>query len=160
MDSMRLRSALLVWLGLACAGVVHAAETAADTPLAVVFGQRIHARDLVTPGGAKAPVGDLKGAIDAMGGLAGVSDKVNAAGMSRFGSGWAWLVVKDKKLDVISTANQDTPLELGAKPILGVDVWEHAYYLKYQNRRADYLKGWWNVVNWDKAGANFKKASG
>ena len=116
--------------------------------------------ELMTPGGSKAPSGELKSAIDAMGGLSGVSDKVNAAGLSRFGSGWAWLVVKDGKLDVISTANQDTPLELGAKPILGVDVWEHAYYLKYQNRRADYLKGWWNTVNWDKAGANFKKATG
>ncbi|MCB1540479.1 MAG: superoxide dismutase [Rhodoblastus sp.] len=116
--------------------------------------------ELMTPGGSKAPSGELKSAIDAMGGLSGVSDKVNAAGLSRFGSGWAWLVVKDGKLDVISTANQDTPLELGAKPILGVDVWEHAYYLKYQNRRADYLKGWWNTVNWDKAGANFRKATG
>ena len=117
--------------------------------------------ELMTPGGAKAPTGDLKSAIDAMGGLAGVSEKVNAAGMARFGSGWAWLVVnKDKKLDVVSTPNQDTPLELGAKPIIGVDVWEHAYYLKYQNRRADYLKGWWNTVNWDKAGANFRKAAG
>jgi len=116
--------------------------------------------ELMAPGGAKEPAGDLKSAIDATGGLAGVSEKVNAAGLARFGSGWAWLVVKDKKLDVISTANQDTPLELGARPILGVDVWEHAYYLKYQNRRADYLKGWWNVVNWDKAGENFKKAVG
>lgn len=116
--------------------------------------------ELMTPGGPKEPTGELKSAIDAMGGLPGVSDKVNAAGMSRFGSGWAWLVVKGGKLDVISTANQDTPLETGAKPVLGVDVWEHAYYLKYQNRRADYLKGWWNTVNWDKAGANFKKATG
>ncbi len=117
--------------------------------------------ELMTPGGAKEPTGDLKSAIDAMGGLAGVSVKVNAAGLARFGSGWAWFVVnKDRKLDIVSTANQDTPLELGLKPVLGVDVWEHAYYLKYQNRRADYLKGWWNVVNWDKAGANFRKAVG
>ncbi|HMN70696.1 MAG TPA: superoxide dismutase [Rhodoblastus sp.] len=117
--------------------------------------------ELMAPGGAKAPGGDLKSAIEAMGGLSGVSEKVNAAGLARFGSGWAWLVVgKDRKLAVISTANQDTPLELGAKPILGVDVWEHAYYLKYQNRRADYLKSWWNVVNWDKAGENFRKAAG
>ena len=115
----------------------------------------------MTPGGAKEPGGDLKAAIDgAFGNVAGLADKVNTAGGGRFGSGWAWLVVnKDKKLDIISTANQDTPLELGARAVLGVDVWEHAYYLKYQNRRADYLKAWWNVVNWDKAAANFKKAA-
>jgi Fe-Mn family superoxide dismutase len=116
--------------------------------------------ELMTPGGAKGPSGDLKSAIDAAGGLTALIDKINAAGGARFGSGWAWLVVnKDKKLDVISTANQDTPLELGAKAVVGVDVWEHAYYLKYQNRRPDYLKAWWNTVNWDKAGANFKKAA-
>lgn len=118
--------------------------------------------ELMTPGGAKEPTGDLKNAIEAtFGGVAGLADKVNAAGLARFGSGWAWLVVdKDRKLAIVSTANQDTPLELGARPVLGVDVWEHAYYLKYQNRRADYLKGWWNVVNWDKAAANFRKAAG
>jgi superoxide dismutase, Fe-Mn family len=116
--------------------------------------------ELMTPGGAKAPSGDLAAAIDAMGGLAALTDKVNAAGLARFGAGWAWLVVdKDKKLAIISTANQDTPLERGARPILGVDVWEHAYYLKYQNRRADYLKGWWNVVDWDKAAGNFRRAT-
>lgn len=116
--------------------------------------------DLMTPGGAKEPAADLKAAIDKdFGNLAGLTDKVNAAGGGRFGSGWAWLVVnKDKKLDVISTANQDTPLELGARAVLGVDVWEHAYYLKYQNRRPDYLKAWWNVVNWTKAGDHYKKA--
>jgi Fe-Mn family superoxide dismutase len=115
--------------------------------------------DLMTPGGAKEPSGDLKSAIDAAGGLTSLTDKINAAGGGRFGSGWAWLVVnKDKKLDVISTANQDTPLELGAKAVVGVDVWEHAYYLKYQNRRPDYLKAWWNTVNWDKASTHFKKA--
>ncbi len=118
--------------------------------------------ELMTPGGAKEPSGALKTAIDtAFGNASAMMDKVNGAGGARFGSGWAWLVVnKDKKLDVISTANQDTPLELGAKPVLGVDVWEHAYYLKYQNRRADYLKAWWNTVNWDKAGDDFKKAMG
>ena len=116
----------------------------------------------MTPGGAMEPSGDLKSAIDStFGSVSTMSDKVNAAGLARFGSGWAWLVVnKDKKLDVISTANQDTPLELGARAILGVDVWEHAYYLKYQNRRADYLKAWWNTVNWTKASENFKKAIG
>ena len=115
--------------------------------------------EVMTPGGAKQPGGELKAAIDAaFGSVAAMTDKVNAAGGGRFGSGWAWLVVnKSRKLDIVSTANQDTPLELGARALLGVDVWEHAYYLKYQNRRADYLKAWWNVVNWDKALANFKK---
>ena len=117
---------------------------------------------LMAPGGAKAPSGDLKSAIDStFGDVAAMNDKVNAAGAARFGSGWAWLVVdKNKKLDIISTANQDTPIELGAHAVLGVDVWEHAYYLKYQNRRPDYLKAWWNTVNWTKAAENFKKAMG
>ena len=75
-------------------------------------------------------------------------EKLNAAGMGRFGSGWAWLVKKGGSLEIISTANQDSPLMEGTVPIMGVDVWEHAYYLKYQNRRAEYLAAWWNVVNW------------
>jgi len=116
--------------------------------------------ELMTPGGAKEPGGELKAAIE--GSWKDVNEfkeKMNAAGVGRFGSGWAWLVVnKDKKLELASTPNQDTPIALGAKAIIGVDVWEHAYYLKYQNRRADYLKAWWNTVNWDKASANFKKA--
>jgi len=117
---------------------------------------------LMAPGGAKEPSGALKSAIDAsFGNVAGMSEKVNAAGLARFGSGWSWLVIgKDKKLGIISTANQDTPLELNAYPVLGVDVWEHAYYLKYQNRRADYLKAWWNTVNWTRAEENFRKAIG
>jgi Fe-Mn family superoxide dismutase len=118
--------------------------------------------ELMTPGGAKEPSGELKAAIDRDFKSANeMMDKVNAAGLGRFGSGWAWLIVtKDKKLDVVNTANQDTPhMEIGGKPVLGVDVWEHAYYLKYQNRRGDYLKAWWNTVNWDKAGANYKKAT-
>jgi Fe-Mn family superoxide dismutase len=117
---------------------------------------------LMTPGGAKGPTGPLNDAINStFGGVPALTEKLNAAGLGRFGSGWAWLVVnKDKKLDIVSTANQDTPLELSAKPVLGVDVWEHAYYLKYQNRRADYLKAWWNVVNWDRAAENFRKAVG
>jgi superoxide dismutase, Fe-Mn family len=117
--------------------------------------------ELMAPGGAKEASGDLKAAIDStFTSVAAMADKVNAMGLARFGSGWAWLVVtKDKKLDIVSTANQDTPLEKGTKAVIGVDVWEHAYYLKYQNRRADYLKAWWNTVNWDKAAANFKKAA-
>ena len=117
--------------------------------------------ELMTPGGAKEPSGDLKAAIDqAFGGFPQFSDKLNTAGLGRFGSGWARLVLnKEKKLDIVSTANQDPPILDGNHPIIGVDVWEHAYYLKYQNRRADYLKSWWNTVNWDKATANLKKAS-
>ena len=118
--------------------------------------------ELMTPGGANQPGGDLNAAISStFDSYAGLTEKLTAAGLGRFGSGWAWLVVnKDKKLEIVSTANQDTPLELGAHPVIGVDVWEHAYYLKYQNRRADYLKEWWSVVNWDKALANFKKSTG
>ena len=118
--------------------------------------------ELMTPGGAKEPTGELKAAIDGtFKDVNGLMEKVNAAGGARFGSGWTWLVLdKDKKLLVASTANQDTPIELGAKAIIGIDVWEHAYYLKYQNRRADYLKAWWNTLNWDKAAANFKRATG
>jgi Fe-Mn family superoxide dismutase len=117
--------------------------------------------DLMTPGGAKEPTGDLKAAIDqTFGSFTQFTEKLNAAGVGRFGSGWAWLVVtKDKKLDVINTPYQDPPLvDIGARAVIGVDVWEHAYYLKYQNRRADYLKSWWNTVNWDKAAGHFKKA--
>jgi superoxide dismutase, Fe-Mn family len=116
--------------------------------------------ELMRPGGAKDPSNELRSAIE--GSWKDVNEfkeRMNAAGTGRFGSGWAWLVVnKDKKLELTSTANQDTPIALGAKPVIGVDVWEHAYYLKYQNRRADYLKAWWNTVNWDKASENFKKA--
>jgi len=118
--------------------------------------------ELITPGGAQQPGTELKSAIDAaFGSVDELTKRINQAGATRFGSGWAWLVVgKDKKLAIISTANQDTPLELGAKPVLGVDVWEHAYYLKYQNRRPEYLAAWWKTVNWDKANENFKKANG
>jgi superoxide dismutase, Fe-Mn family len=114
--------------------------------------------ELMTPGGAKDPGGDLRAAIDqAFGGVDKLKERMNQAAVGRFGSGWAWLIVdKAGKLDVVSTANQDTPLELGARSVvLGVDVWEHAYYLKYQNRRPDYLAAWWNTVNWTKATENF-----
>jgi Fe-Mn family superoxide dismutase len=116
--------------------------------------------ELMTPGGAKEPAGELKSAIE--GSWKDVNefkDKLNAAAGARFGSGWAWLVLnRDKKIEIISTANQDTPSAVGAKASSGGEVWEHASYLKYQTRRADYLKAWWNVVNWDKAAANFAKA--
>jgi Fe-Mn family superoxide dismutase len=117
--------------------------------------------ELMTPGGATAPTGDLATAVEAFGGLDALKAAVNDAGVKRFGSGWAWVVTDSSgKLEVISTPNQDTPImaEYGAKtPILGVDVWEHAYYLKYQNKRPDYLAAWWSVVNWDKVAENYAK---
>ncbi len=109
----------------------------------------------LTPGGAGAPSGKLADAINAaFGSFDAFKEKMSAAGMTRFGSGWAWLIDNNGKLEIGSTPNQDNPLmdisELKGKPLLGVDVWEHAYYLKYQNRRADYLAAFWNVVNWEK----------
>jgi len=107
--------------------------------------------DIMRPGGATAPSGDLAAAIDAtFGSLQAFKDKLQAAAAGQFGSGWGWLVVDGNGgLQVVATANQDTPLSQGLEPILGVDVWEHAYYLHYQNRRPDYLAAWWSVVNWD-----------
>lgn len=100
-------------------------------------------------GGGGEPKGDLSAAIkSSFGSFAGFQEKFAAAAAGRFGSGWAWLIVKDGKLAIDSTPNQDTPYILGAKGVLGLDVWEHAYYLKYQNVRGDYVKAWWNVVNW------------
>ncbi|MFA6043563.1 MAG: superoxide dismutase [Phycisphaerales bacterium] len=116
-------------------------------------------------GGGGMPTGELAAAISgAFGTFDAFKEKMAAAGASRFGSGWAWLVVNGGKLEVVSTANQDNPLMGKAvagcegKPILGVDVWEHAYYLKYQNRRPDYLAAWWNVVNWTKVAELFAAA--
>jgi len=102
------------------------------------------------PGKGGAPTGKMADLLTThMGGFDKLKEAMNGAAMSRFGSGWAWLVQgADGKLEVLSTANQDSPLTDGKKPILGVDVWEHAYYLKYQNRRADYLAAWWNTVDW------------
>ena len=110
------------------------------------------------------PSGKLADSIDAtFGSLDAFKEKFNQAGMTRFGSGWAWLIVKDGKLEVSSTPNQDNPLmdvaEVKGTPVLGADVWEHAYYLKYQNKRADYLAAFWNVVNWKKVEERFAAAS-
>lgn len=114
--------------------------------------------DIMKPGGSKEPVGNLKKAIDeTFGSFDKMKEEFNNKGAGQFGSGWAWLVKKDGKLEIISTANQDSPVSEGYDIILGNDVWEHAYYLKYQNRRADYLKEWWNVVNWDVAEERFNK---
>ena len=118
---------------------------------------------ILGPSTGEGPTGGLADAINAtFGSLDGLKEKMNAAGTTRFGSGWAWLCVKDGKLEVSSTPNQDNPLmdvaEVKGSPILGIDVWEHAYYLKYQNRRPEYLTNIWNVINWSKVAEHFNAA--
>ena len=112
---------------------------------------------LMTPGGAGEPTGALASAIDsAFGSLGEFKDRFAAAAVGRFGSGWAWLTADGAgSLEVVSTPNQDTPVMAGRTPILGVDVWEHAYYLNYQNRRPDYVAAFWNVVNWSVVAENY-----
>ena len=117
----------------------------------------------LTPGGGGAPTGKLADAIhSSFGSFDSFKEKFAQAGLTRFGSGWAWLIVKDGKLEVSSTPNQDNPLmdvaETTGTPILGVDVWEHAYYLKYQNKRGDYLAAFWNLVNWARVAERFEGA--
>jgi Fe-Mn family superoxide dismutase len=108
------------------------------------------------PNGGGTPSGDLAAAITRdFGTFEKFKEQFANAGMTRFGSGWAWLVKKGSGLAVVSTANQDNPMSDGMSPVMGVDVWEHAYYLKYQNRRAEYLTNWWNVVNWDEVARRF-----
>jgi Fe-Mn family superoxide dismutase len=118
--------------------------------------------DVMRPGGAKSPSGDLAKAIDAaFGSFDDFKTKLQTAAATRFGSGWGWLCVDASgDVEVTSTPNQDSPLMEGVTPILGVDVWEHAYYLHYQNRRPDYLTAWWNVVNWDSVAARYAGARG
>ncbi|MEP7358022.1 MAG: superoxide dismutase [Anaerolineales bacterium] len=117
---------------------------------------------IMGPNGGGKPTGDLAAAIEAaFGSFEALTEKINAAGAGRFGSGWAWLSLdKSGNLTVTSTANQDNPMTEGMHPILGVDVWEHAYYLKYQNRRPDYLKAWWNAVNWGEVAKRYAAAKG
>lgn len=122
---------------------------------------------LMGPGKGGTPTGDLAAAINAtFGSLDDFKAKFEAAGLGRFGSGWAWLVVNGGKLEIASTPNQDSPVMgkavsgVEGKPVLGVDVWEHAYYLKYQNKRADYLKAFWNVVDWNAVAALYAAARG
>jgi Fe-Mn family superoxide dismutase len=115
--------------------------------------------EIMAPGGGGEPTGPLADAIKStFTDFASFKGKIKEAGLGRFGSGWAWLVVAGGKLQITSTANQDTPLMQSQTPVLGVDVWEHAYYLRYQNRRADYLDAWWNVVNWAAVGKRFAAA--
>lgn len=104
---------------------------------------------IMGPGQSGKPEGEITSAIDTtFGSFDNFKEKFAEAAANRFGSGWAWLIEKDGKLEITSTANQDCPISDGAKPILGLDVWEHAYYLKYQNRRPEYIDAWWKVVNW------------
>jgi len=106
---------------------------------------------IMGPGKGGAPTGAIASAITGISGtFDAFKEQMNKAGVGRFGSGWAWLVESGGKLTIESTANQDNPMMDGKRPIMGIDVWEHAYYLKYQNRRPDYVAAWWNVVNWDK----------
>ncbi len=118
--------------------------------------------EVIAPGGSDRPSGELASAIDdAFGSFDAFKEKFSSTAAGQFGSGWGWLVVCPfGTLQAISTPNQDSPLMDGHTPILGVDVWEHAYYLKYQNRRPDYLKAFWNVVNWDVVGKKFQDAKG
>jgi superoxide dismutase, Fe-Mn family len=117
--------------------------------------------EIMGPDGGGEPAGALEDVIrETFGDLGELKAQVNDAGVKRFGSGWTWLVHDGTGLRVTSTPNQDAPLMEGLTPILGIDVWEHAYYLKYQNRRPDYLQAWWNVVNWDAVASRFEQARG
>ena len=114
---------------------------------------------IMGPGGGGNPSGEVAAAIDRdLGGFTSCKEKLTNAAVKQFGSGWGWLVVAGGKLEVAGWPNQDSPLMQGKVPILGVDVWEHAYYLKYQNRRPDYVSAWWNVVNWPAVAERFRKA--
>ncbi|MXQ53815.1 superoxide dismutase [Shimazuella alba] len=114
---------------------------------------------ILSPNGGGAPTGEIAQAIDdTFGSFDELKAQFADAAVKRFGSGWAWLVVKDGKLAVTSTANQDSPLTDGATPVLGLDVWEHAYYLNYQNKRPDYISAFWNVVNWDEVNNRYQAA--
>jgi Fe-Mn family superoxide dismutase len=115
---------------------------------------------LMKPSGGGEPTGALAQAITAeLGGFTAFKEAFGKAGLTRFGSGWAWLIAgKDGKLAVTSSPNQDSPIMDGVTPLLGLDVWEHAYYLKYQNRRADYITAWWNTLNWDEIGRRYSAA--
>ena len=114
---------------------------------------------IMAPNAGGAPTGNVASAINsAFGGFDAFKEKFNAAATGRFGSGWAWLIKSSKGVEVISTANQDSPLMEGHFPIMGLDVWEHAYYLKYQNRRPEYITAWWSLVNWPEIEKRFNSA--
>jgi superoxide dismutase, Fe-Mn family len=114
---------------------------------------------IMAPNGGGEPTGELAAAIKStFTDFANFKAKIKEAGLNRFGSGWSWLLVSGGKLAIESTPNQDNPIMQGKTPLVGVDVWEHAYYLRYQNRRADYIDAWWNVVNWNAVAERFNQA--
>ncbi|NLV77604.1 MAG: superoxide dismutase [Tissierellia bacterium] len=114
--------------------------------------------DIMSPEGGGKPEGELARKIDEdLGGFDKFKEEFKKAALGRFGSGWAWLIFNDRKLEIVSTPNQDNPISDGKQPILGIDVWEHAYYLKYKNMRADYIDAWWNVVDWKKVSEIYDK---
>jgi Fe-Mn family superoxide dismutase len=116
---------------------------------------------IMSPDGGGTPGGQLAAAIDdAFGGFEAFKDKLSSTAAGQFGSGWGWLAVDGGALKVLSTPNQDSPVSMGMTPILGVDVWEHAYYLKYQNQRGSYISAWWNVVNWQEVGRLYSEVAG
>jgi superoxide dismutase, Fe-Mn family len=115
--------------------------------------------EIMSPNGGGEPEGSLAEAISAaFGDVDSLKQQVNEAGVNQFGSGWTWVVADGSTLTVAATPNQDSPIMEGKTPILGIDVWEHAYYLKYQNKRPDYLEAWWNVVNWDAVSQRYERA--
>ncbi len=115
--------------------------------------------EIMSPNGGGKPSGELGEKIESdLGGFDKFKEDLKKAALGQFGSGWAWLVLNDGKLEVLATANQDNPISQGKKPLLGIDVWEHAYYLKYMNKRADYIDQWWNVVDWSKVEEKYNKA--
>jgi Fe-Mn family superoxide dismutase len=117
--------------------------------------------EIMSPDGGGDPSGPLADRInESFGGLDKLKEQVNAAGVGQFGSGWTWLVHDGSGIAVTSTPNQDSPISAGQTPLIGIDVWEHAYYLKYQNKRPDYLQAWWNVINWDEVTKRFDAANG
>jgi len=155
------------WQGLPVGDLLHHLQ---DLPEAIRTAVRNHGGghanhtlfwSTLAPAGGAEPAGALRRAIDsAFGNFAAFKERLTAAAMGQFGSGWGWLALDAGKLEVFARANQDSPLMENKVPILGVDVWEHAYYLRYQNRRADYLQAWWNVVDWKAASERYREAAG
>ena len=154
------------WADRAVEDVLRSLDSLGDKKTAVQNNAGGHANhslfwEIMSPDGGGEPDGELAAAIsDGFGGFDAFKDTVTQNGVTRFGSGWSWLVWNGSGLEAYSTANQDSPLSQGHEPLLGIDVWEHAYYLRYQNRRPDYLAAWWNVVNWPDVARRFEAARG